>query len=165
MTDMERLAIAQAVYKAVAGVVSTKDPYNLRGQVDSALVDAYMSTGAKSFDLRLNGGKVGSISVTVAKAKHDTSLRITDRKAFETWALSEGFAHEETVTRVVMDEDAVLSAALLNGEVPDGCEPVTIDEPEHVSGTSIRGCKPEDVAAALGTGLPQAVAGFLTGGE
>ena len=165
MTDMERLAIAQGVFNAVGEMVSTKDPNNLRGRVNDKIIKAYLSTGARSFDLRLNGHKVGSFSVTVAKAKRETKLKVIDRDAFEAWALSEGFAHEETVTRVVMDEDAVLSDALLNGEVPDGCEPVTKDEPEHVSGTSIRGCKPEDVASALGTQLPQAVAGFLTGGE
>lgn len=162
-SDQERLCIAQALYSYLAAEVSTKDPHNLRGRVNDAFHGMYQVCGAKSFDLMLNGKKVGTYSLSVTKPVHVTRLEVTDRPAFERWALENGYAREER--RIVIDdEDVVLASLVTDGVVPDGCEWREIDEPEHVkpSGT-IRGCKPEQIAEALGSGLTGAVTGLLMG--
>ena len=51
-----------------------------------------------------------------------------------------------------------------NGELPGGCELRDVEVPARTS-TRLTGCRPDVVAAALGPGLPDAVAGLLEGGE
>lgn len=160
---VEQLAVAQAVYKAVASVVGTKDPDNLRGVVDDKVISMYQATGAKSFDIKVKGSKVGSISVRLTKPKKGKTVVVTDRDAFEEWALGEGLAHLETKPTVVMDEDAILHNALNDGEIPNGCTVVDVDEPEKVTGTTLRGCDPLKVSDALGDGFEDKVMGLLEG--
>ena len=96
LTDMERLAIAQALFKAIGSVVSTKDPDSLRGRVDAQAIANYKSTGAKSFDLMLNGAKVGSFTVRLSKAVHRVDFVAADREACLRWCVENGLA--KTVT-------------------------------------------------------------------
>ena len=132
MEDMERLAIAQAVYKMVADSISTKDPDSLRGRLDAAMLDAYDADGTKSRDLRIGRDKVGTYSVTVKKAVHRSHVEVTDDNAYWLWADANGF------TKVVVDAAAVQAWTEDTGEVPGGCAIVTEDVPEHASGTSLR---------------------------
>lgn len=92
MTDLEKLTIAQALYKAIAAAVSTKDPDSLRGRMDVAAIRGYEATGAKGFDLRLAGRKVGTYSVRVSKPVHRTDLVVRDRAGFEGWCVANGIA-------------------------------------------------------------------------
>ena len=92
MTDLEKLTIAQALYKAIAAAVSTKDPDSLRGRADVAAIKAYEATGAKGFDLRLRGRKVGTYSVRVSKPVHRTDLAVRDRAEFEGWCMANDMA-------------------------------------------------------------------------
>ena len=121
MEDMERLAIAQAVYKMVADAISTKNPDSLRGRLDAAMLDAYDANGIKSRDLRIGNDKVGTYSVTVKKAVHRSHVEVTDEDAYEMWADANG------LTKVVVDAAAVQAWTEDTGEVPDGCAIVTED--------------------------------------
>lgn len=89
MNDMERLAVAQAVYKAVAEQVSTRNPGGVRGRMDQRVLDMYEATGAKSFDVRVNGEKVGTYSVSVPKSKDPrprTEVVVNDASQVVAWA-------------------------------------------------------------------------------
>lgn len=164
MTDYERLAIAQAVWKALGTLVSTEDEDSLRSTCDRRLLDAYVEDGTDRVQLRVGGAKVGTLSVVMTKPVRKSVLEVTDRRAFEAWALENGYAHEETRI-VVDDEQDTLSSLVTDGVMPDGCEWREVDEPARVKGTTIRGCNPQDVADALGDALPGAVMGLLTGGD
>ena len=161
MTDIERLAIAQAVYKAVGAIVSTNDPASLRAECDDALRKMYADAGVDRIQLRVRGQKVGTLSLVFTKPIHTTKMVVADRAAFEAWALANGYAHEET--QVAVDDEAeVLAGMMADGVLPDGCEVEMVDEPAGIKGTTIRGCTPESIAEALGDGLADAVAGLLT---
>lgn len=169
MTDQERLVVAQAVYKAVAAQVGTKDPGNLRGQADSELLRLYREMGVKSIDLRLGGEKVGTYSVVMGKAqpeRHESSVRVTDPDRVMAWAADnpeelEGFMATEwdAFARWCLEE---------HGEVPDGCEVVervTPARPAEPTGRTTLRVDGQAVAEAMGDRLPTAVAGLLSGGD
>lgn len=65
-SDMERLAVYQAVMGKLADEVKTGEPSNLRGAVDAQMAELYEATGVKSADVRVNGQKVGTYSARVA---------------------------------------------------------------------------------------------------
>ena len=132
MTDMERLAIAQAVYKMVADAISTKDPDSIRGRCDAGMMDAYAADGTKSRDLRIGGEKVGTYTVRTAKAVHGSRIDVTDEDAYYAWA------DENGLMKAVVDAAAVQAWMDETGEVPDGCASVTTDVPEHATGTTLR---------------------------
>ena len=169
MTDMERLAIAQAVYKAVASAVSTKDQDSLRARADADMLENYERMGIKSVDLRINGEKVGTYSVKVSKptsAAKSSRVVVDDSEAAYKWAMTA--AKDEYNDWCIANIDRFCEYALSEfGEVADGAHVVTDEteaQPERATGTVLK-VDPPKVAHALGTQLPQAVAGFLTGGE
>lgn len=195
MTELEKLAVAQALYKAIAAAVSTKDPDSLRGRMDAAAIKGYEATGAKGFDLRLNGRKVGTYTVRVSRPVRRTDLAVTDREAFEAWCVANGIADATVEWRVSVPEvlmgnqgeaiDLLMRTGVLSarevarvgdieimdakrrmeetGEVPDGCVPITVDEPSRPLGTTLK-VDAELVAEALGDCLPAALAGLLAEG-
>lgn len=159
MKDTEALAIAQAMYGALGAMVKTKTAGNLRGQVDARIIEDFNDDGIKSRDLRVNGTKVGSIAVTASKPSTKVCVQIEDYDALMAWLdgkpalvssiIAAGMKHLE---RYVTD----------TGEVPDGCSATTVEDAGgRVTGTRITGCKPEDVAEALGDALPQAISGLF----
>jgi hypothetical protein len=165
---MEQLAIKQALYKVLAADVDTKDPYNLRGYVSAGIIEQYRQTGAKSYDLRIDGTKVGTMGVSVSKEteeRHEKRFRVADDAALDAWvrgndaqAFWDAFitSHRDVFAKWYFE---------CMGELPDGCEmaDVTIPaKPSQVTGTSLR-VKPEKVREALGANLPTAVAGLLEG--
>jgi len=169
-TPMEQLAIKQALYKSLASDVSTKDPDSLRSVVDDKVVEMYEATGAKSFDVRVEGVKVGTFSVTVSKEVPESVTKrfaVTNITALDEWARGEDAralweaymtSHDKEFARWYFDQ---------TGELPDGCdlvELVTPAQPSRVKGTTIR-IDPKKVADALGSGLPTALAGLLGGDE
>ena len=162
MPAMQKLAIAQAIFKAVSGVVSTKGD-GLRSEVDAQVVGFYEATGAKSYDINIEGRKVGTMSVTVAKEVERTVLDLQDTDAFDEWLSSdEGL---DAVNDWLSDnlEKFVNDHFKSTGEVPPGVAARTVTEPEHVKGTTLR-VDPAKVARALQGELPTAIAGLL-GGE
>lgn len=134
MTDIEKLAIAQWAYKKFAGLVSTKDADSLRGQADEAYREMYEQTGAKSYDIKLAGDKVGTYSLKVAKAKDEPRVIIEDEYMFLRWASENHLVG--TVLKV--DQRALDKFFADSGELPDGCTVVNVHTPEHVSGGTLR---------------------------
>lgn len=126
LTNIQKLAIAQAFYKSVAELVKTGDPYNLRGAVDGEYRKLYESTGAKSFDMKLGGKKVGTFSVVTTKGTRSVEhveLEVDDEDAFMAWALTNGYFK--------VDFDAADAHFRQTGEVPPGCHARKV----HVPGT------------------------------
>ena len=96
MNDLQNLAIAQALFKVISGAVSTRDPDSLRSRMDAQVIETYANTGAKNFDLRLKGQKVGTYSIRFSKAVHDVELVVNDRSAFIDWCCENGLAKAQT---------------------------------------------------------------------
>lgn len=169
MNDIERLAIAQALYKAVAGMVSTKDPDSLRARADADMLANYERMGMKSVDLRVNGEKVGTYSVKVSKptgAAKTSRLVVDDSEAAYRWAMTA--AADEYEDWCIANIDRFCQYALDEfGEVADGAHVETdtaAAQPERATGTVLKVDVPK-VAHALGGELPVAVSGLLDGGE
>lgn len=169
LSDTERLAVAQAVFKAMADEVSTKNPDGLRGRMDARLLDAYEATGAKSFDLKVDGKKVGTYSVVVSKARPeqvDTRVAVTDHRRLARWLAR----NLDELAGYVARHGTDVAAFMLDeyGELPDGCETYEVlaheAEPERAERTTLR-VDGQKVAEALRGRLPEAVAGLLEGGE
>lgn len=141
---IEQLAVAQAVYKLAAAQVSTREPGNLRSEVDEHYHGLYLETGAKSFDVSIAGQKVGTYSVKLTKPKEDTVMTVVDRDAFEAWCRENGCVRE------VFDEERAFGTFLSTGELPGGCHvtKVTSTGGEFSGGTLH--IDPEKVNAALG---------------
>lgn len=133
MTDIEKLAIAQWAYKKFAGLVSTKDPDSLRGQADETYRELYDQTGAKSYDIKIAGDKVGTYSLKVAKAKDEPRVIVEDGYMFARWVYENHLDHLFKV-----DQKALDKLFYDSGELPDGCTVVNVHTPEHVSGGTLR---------------------------
>ena len=168
--QIERLAIEQAVYNAIGADVSTRDPDNLRGEVNAFYLDMYERTGATGFEVRLNGQKVGTYGFPKVKgqpARTVTELRVTDMDALRGWESDE---FDDFVARWVNDNLAELAVqyAAKTGELPDGVEYVTESipaTPDTIRPNGTLRVRPEKVAAALGNALPATIAGLLEGGS
>lgn len=137
MTKVEELIVKQAFLNAVGEDLKTKDPDNLRGQVDQMMREAYEQNpmAGKSYDLKLLGQKVGTYSLTVSKDKpsrEELTLEINDRAEFMAWAEENGYVEK------VADMDAVLEDMRKGGVVPDGCTPAKVVIPGTVGGIVTR---------------------------
>lgn len=141
---IEQLAVAQAVYKLAASMVSTKEPGNLRADVECHFREAFESTGAKSFDVRIGGERVGTYSIKTTKGKKVLKLRTYDHDAYKEWCKESHFI------KTVIDEEAVETYFTETGNIPDGCEVVEVETPDGAyNGGSLR-IDPEKVNHALG---------------
>lgn len=141
---IEQLAVAQAVYKLSAEQVSTKEPGNLRSRVDEYYRGLFEATGAKSFEVRIGGEKVGTYGVSVTKPETRVRLKVTDSRALMAWC------EANDCLRVEPDMRRVESIFGETGELPDGCEVEATSTPGgEYSGGSLR-IDPEKVNAALG---------------
>lgn len=169
MNDIERLAVAQAMYKAVAGMVSTRDPDSLRARADADMLGNYERMGMKSVDLRVNGEKVGTYSVKVSKptgAAKTSRVVVDDSEAAYRWAMTA--AADEYEDWCIANINRFCDYALSEfGEVADGAHVETEEadaQPERATGTVLK-VDPPKVAHALGAQLSFAVAGLLSGGD
>lgn len=187
MNSEERFAVAQAVYGLAGAMVKTKTAGNLRAELDAAAVDLWHEHGVKSKELRVNGQKVGTVSLTV-----ESMPQQVDHGAWREWMLQEGHAE----MRPTIDLDALSPhelatlTALAKGVNPnavvdrftevrdwheglehdghgnavdaDGCVVPGVRWVERVKATTVRGCKAQDVAKALGPGAD--VFALLEGG-
>jgi hypothetical protein len=166
MNDSERLAIAQAIYNNLGKLVSTKDPDSLRAQADREYKTLYEQTGAKSFDVRVNGSKVGTYSVKVSKAKpaeERKELVVTDRDALDDYIHQTDPYDIELFVQEHSELFVKWSCEQL-GIMPDGCTVETYvtpaTEPAYMGGTLK--VNPEDVANAI-NGLDIGIYGLLEG--
>lgn len=160
--DIQRFAVAQALYKALAEQVKTGEPDNLRGRVDDMLRADFKEKGTDRFRLMVNGAEVGTLSMR--QGREAVRLIVEDELAFVDWLFTDGigylyaYLHTPKGRQLV---DYMASAIVTDGEVPRGCTAYT--EPAHFEGTVVKGCEIERVASALGLNLPQAVAYALEG--
>jgi hypothetical protein len=162
LNSMEKLAVAQTLYSKVGEVVKTREPDNLRGEVDAEIRRLYETTGAKSFDVKLAGRKVGTYSVTVTKPtpeEHYEELIVKDAHAYFAWAVENGF--------VTVNQAAVDANFDATGEVPDGCEIRRVSIPGtpggEIKSTTLK-VDADAVKEALGPMLQEASAMLLEGG-
>lgn len=168
---VQQLAVAQAIYKAVGTVVSTKDPDSLRSACDAEAVRRYETEGVKSTDILIDGLKVGTYSVKVSKAKPKRKAPrawVDDWDEFIDWLTHEDEADSWLRSLVEEHGDALASEILHEtGEIapgcvaqPDYCEPA---EPARVTGTTLR-VDTAAVAEAVGGQLGAGVTAMLEGG-
>ena len=168
LTNKEKLIIEQAFYKAIAEDVATKNPDNLRGLVDAEYRALYEETGAKSFDAKLNGEKVGTYSLTISKpteSKEDKICEIDDLDKLREW---DGYAN--LAKHFIFDKtrEAVAKYFKDTGEVPPGCVAIDVVYPGSPGGEVERTAlkvDTEKVAEALGNRLPEAAVLLLGGGS
>ena len=169
-TEIERLAFAQALYSKLGEIVSTKDPDSLRAAVDEFYKDLYETTGAKSFEVSIDGQKVGTYSVRVSKPKPAETkerLVIADSQTFETWIDNE--TNEEILQLFARSRLEEFANCVFEetGEIPYGCfieQTVSLAQPARYSGGALK-VDPLSVLDAMQGKLGTAVKGILGGGE
>lgn len=174
MNDIQRLCVAQALYKAIASAVKTRTPGNLRAMLDAELVRMYEQTGAKSFDIKDDyGTKIATASSTVKGG-----WEVTDPDAFDGWRRESGFLadrqvidwgvltdeQEEAVERFALsicpgaavkvqteveDWTGAVSRAGKCAIDSDGCVVPGVEWREGVASTALR-VDPQAVAASIG---------------
>ena len=135
LSPIEKLAVAQAIYKIAAEAVKTKTPTNLRGEVDAIMADKFdraksIGLSPRSFDVELFGKKVGTYSITLTESvpsSEKVELKVTDGDAYEKWALENRC--------YTIDKNACIRHFIDTGELPDGCMPETVIVPEVLGGT------------------------------
>ncbi|MBR3318699.1 MAG: hypothetical protein IKG21_12855 [Atopobiaceae bacterium] len=162
MTEMQRVAAMQAVYNELGKLVSKKGD-TLRSQVDEQVMGFYEATGAKSYDVNIDGQKVGTYSVTVSKASERTVLDLEDSDALDAWLATDAGLDAANDWLMGHIEQFVSDHFKSTGELPDGVVARTVTEPERVKGTVLR-VDARKVARAMRGELPTAVAGLLEGG-
>jgi len=166
--DIRRLAVAQALYKTIAPMVATKDACNLRGAVDAHFKALYAKTLAmgapvKSFDVLVDGTKVGTYSITPKEAvpeRDETEMIVSDADALMRWAMEHGC--------VAVNMNKVNEYIDETGELPDGMEPRKVHRPAVHAGIKSTALKidPAKVDEALHEELVAQTVEFLTeGGE
>ena len=166
--QIERLAIEQAVYKAIGADVATNDPDNLRGEVNAHYLDLYEQTGATGFEVRVNGQKFGTYGfakVRGQKAHTERIVTVTDHAALLADESDEFAAWLADYMREHLPELAV-QYATETGELLDGMAVVEREHPatpDTIRPNGTLRVRPEKVAAALGNALPATIAGLLGG--
>lgn len=169
LNDIERLAVAQAVYKVAAKLVNTKDDDNLRAQIDRGYKELYDATGAKSYDVNVKGRKVGTYSIKFSKDKPQETrmeFRVIDYAKLAQWF--EGM-DELTITDYAAQNLATFAEWVfrITGELADGCELAEVSSHgragEYIGGTLK--INEHEVAAALGELMPPSFVAMLEGGE
>lgn len=164
--DLQRLAIAQALYKELAKVVSTKDPNSLRSEMDRELEEDYRRDGTDRRRIVIDGVEVGTLSAKVSKASKTSRVEVTDWAAF-----GEYHPDLEVMGQYVMRDESSMMGYLQwlfdeTGELPDGCELVEQTTPGgSFIGTTLRGCDAAKVGDALGLQLMGNAVALLEGGE
>ena len=123
MNDIERLAVEQAVFKAIAEDVSTSNRDGLRGRMDEQFRALYEESGVKSRVVRLNGQKVGTYSIRLSKETEQSSyeeFQVDSYEKLAKWA--DGLTEEEVRHYVSMHLRELAEFAFgESGEMPDGC--------------------------------------------
>lgn len=98
LTPMEKLPALVALEKAVSAEIKA-----VRRECDAELREAFEVHDVERKALKVGGAKVGDIAVTYASEGYD----ITDREAFEEFALDYGMAYVRRTIRPDMVESAI----------------------------------------------------------
>lgn len=128
MNKLERLAVAQALYKTTGKLVDTKNPESLRFEVDQHFYDQYRETGAKSFDIHIGGEKVGTYSLRFSKPTEQQTTQffeVQDYEALARWMMKQD---TETLQDFASQNLRVFAQFIFDtsGELPDGCNLVEV---------------------------------------
>lgn len=168
MKPIERLAVAQALYKELGKVVGTKSTDNLRAEVDEYYIGRYLEDGMRTANVRLNGQTVGTFSVISKKIPAHVEVYQLDDKTFADWVQDDDAAANACIAWMLADQkrrDAFARYCCeVVGVVPDGYEAYREEEDESIT-TRFSKLDVSKVAEALGEALPSTVAGLLTGAE
>ena len=166
LTDMEQLAIKQSLYKTLADDISTSKRGNLRSRVDETYKEYYRLSGGKTYNVNVNGMKVGTFSVVAKDAESKAEVYIIDRVAFGDWVRDDDSVANAAIEWMLADTKRAEAFAKylveLTGVMPEGCEAyVSNGEPKLT--TRFSKLDPQKVASALGNALPSTIAGLLGG--
>ena len=169
LSNIERLAVAQAFYNVAGRICDTKNPDSLRCEMDRFYKGQHEITGAKSFDVNINGVQVGTYSCKFSKEKPQEvhkQLEIRDYVQLAKWF--DTVPEEEVRHYVATDLQKFAEHWLAEtGEMPDGCgfiEIVKLAEPKHYIGGVLK-VDPKKVIDALGDRLPSGIVGLLGDGK
>lgn len=157
VTNEERLAVITAFGKAVK-----QAERQVREEVDKQMRDGFMAYGVTQKQLTVNGQKVGTISARTSKAKVGHFPSIANDQEFVEWLRTSDGGLDTLNRLVAFKPDLVLKAAIIDGELPDGCEMVERREPPMMTSTTVRVQLPK-VVEALGNNLGATAAALLTG--
>ena len=165
--DLARLAVAQAVYKALGEQLSSRGGRhgadNMRTRVDDEVRSLWEENGAYQLGLEVNDQKVGTITARISDPTPQVEFDVNDPEAMAQWLGGpDGLPHLVSLCRD-MGPSICGRVAADTGELPDGCASRTVTPPRRFLGTTLR-VDPAKVGRALGDGLPQAIAGILTDG-
>lgn len=162
--DLAKLAVAEAMSKAIKPILDTRKPGSARANADDNLRELYETEGIDRKRISINGQSVGTLTARISTPKSGVQPEINDDAKFIQWMrTSDGGL--DTIRRLLINgktRDLVLQAAIADGELPDGCHMVEVNEPSHWLGTTLRVDK-DKVAQAIAGELPSTIAGFLSG--
>ena len=169
LNDLQRLAVAEAMGKAIKGVTNPRGGAHgaptLRTECDDALRQMYEEEGVDRKRIIINGQEVGTLSARLSKSESGTRVVVSDGGELLYW-LRNSDGGRDALGRLLADpktRQAIVDAATADGELPDGCRVESYDKPASWLGTTLR-VDPKKVGAALGAELPSAIVGLL-GGE
>lgn len=170
MTEIEQLAIEQALYNIIGADLKTGNPDNLRGRVNGRYVDLYEQTGATGFEVRLNGSKVGTYGFNKTKAEPARQVTRIVIEDYDTLRAYEDDDWLDWIGRWTVEHLDELAREYVEqtGEVLPGVD-VRVEEvpakPEGIRTSGTLRVYPEKVAQAMGSRLGEAVRGLLEGGD
>ena len=170
LPPMERLAIEQALYNRLGEDLSTKSPDSLRADADEQMVSNYCNTGAKSYDVHVNGLKVGTYSVRIGKGTPQKTLKkmvVDDAAQLEAFVNSDECAEERAEYMALQAQNFAEFLLETYGIIADGCRLVERSmpaQPPKVVGTTLK-IDPAKVGEAIRGYLPTTFGGLLGGGD
>lgn len=163
-----KLALATAMFNVLSDKVSTKGGKrgadNFRTTCDDMLRDEWERDGTDRKELRINGQKVGTITVRTSKPIDETVPVIRDTEAFVQWLRTSDGGLDTLRLAISTKPDDMLAWATANGELPDGCAIEKRELPERFRGTTVRVDK-RLVMRALRDELPGEAMRMLGEGE
>lgn len=157
MERIDAIIAAQAVYSELGKRLKTNDPHNARGELDAHFSAQRKATGARSFDLVVNGEEVGSYTFPKRKEKTVTRIDVDDVPAYRVWCESNGLMELPSAERVLRWIEET-------GELPDGARVAEVTEG---GGTAERGTLRvsfDKVRKAIGGDFAPAIEGMRPAG-
>lgn len=165
--ELSRLAVAQAVYKAMGEQLSTRGGAhgadNVRTRADAELRSMFEESGTDRVSLMVNGSKVGTLSARLTKPTSRDWFACDNVAELVAWL--RGDDGEAALTRLAesLGGDIAADSVAHEGELPPGCSPHHDELPSGGWGGTTLRVDVAKVRDALGEGLPAAVAGLISG--
>ena len=146
LSPVEQLVIMQSAYEAIGRDVA-RNGNGLRAEVDDYYLGLYEETGSKSFEVKLLGEDVGTMSIVFSKPKPETTVqefKVTDYIALSKHVQDVYDGIEFEYMRKYIESHADDFAEYYfteTGECLPGTDIVTTQvpaEPKHLKGTTLR---------------------------